>query len=321
MRIVILVAALAAAVPSLAAEPFVLAPQDVPEWKAVYGRVEARDLVPARARIGGTVVGLMVSEGDEVEAGAKIAIVRDDKIDFQIAAIDAQLRALEAQLGRAQSELERGRSLVERGVITTQRLEQLSTDVDVTLNQIAATQAQRSVLVQQGEEGDVLAPATGRVLTVPLTTGAVIMPGEPVATIGGGGFFLRLAIPERHSAELEEGAPIRIVTAGTAREGRLAKIYPRIENGRVIADVEVEGLDDAFIDARVLVEVPVGMRSALLVPQAALATRSGLDFVRVMSGDAEVERVVVPGEALMGEDQIFIEILTGLEAGDRVIVP
>lgn len=321
MRIVILVAALAATAPSLAAEPFVLAPQDVPEWKAVYGRVEARDLVPARARIGGTVVELLVSEGDEVEAGARIAIVRDDKIDFQIAAIDAQLRALEAQLGRAQSELERGRSLVERGVITAQRLEQLSTDVDVTQNQIAATQAQRSVIVQQGEEGDVLAPASGRVLSVPLTKGAVIMPGEPVATIGGGGFFLRLAIPERHSAELEEGAPIRIVTAGEARQGRLAKIYPRIENGRVIADVEVEGLDDAFVDARVLVEVPVGMRSALLVPQAALATRAGLDFVRVMAGATEVERVVVPGETIMQDGKTHVEILTGLEAGDSVIVP
>lgn len=321
MRIVILAAALAAATPSLSAETFVLSPQDVPEWKAVYGRVEARDLVPARARIGGTVVELLVSEGDDVEAGAQIAIVRDDKIDFQIAAIDAQLRALEAQLGRAQSELERGRSLVERGVITTQRLEQLSTDVDVTQNQIAATQAQRSVIVQQGEEGDVLAPATGRVLTVPLTKGAVIMPGEPVATIGGGGFFLRLAIPERHSTELAEGAPIRIVTAGEARQGRLAKIYPRIENGRVIADVEVERLDDAFVDARVLVEVPVGMRSALLVPQAALATRSGLDFVRVMAGKDEAERVVVRGETIMQDGKAHVEILTGLEAGDSVIVP
>jgi len=321
MRIAVLAAALAAAAPSFAAEPFVLSPQDVPEWKAVYGRVEARDLVPARARIGGTVVELLVSEGDEVEAGGRIAIVRDDKIDFQIAAIDAQLRALEAQLGRAQSELERGRSLVDRGVVTAQRLEQLSTDVNVTQNQIAATQAQRSVIVQQGEEGDVLAPATGRVLGVPLTKGAVIMPGEPVATIGGGGFFLRLAIPERHSAELEEGAPIRIVTAGEARQGRLAKIYPRIENGRVIADVEVEGLDDAFVDARVLVEVPVGMRSALLVPQAALATRAGLDFVRVMAGATEVERVVVPGETIMQDGKTHIEILTGLEAGDSVIVP
>jgi RND family efflux transporter MFP subunit len=321
MRIAIVAAALAAAAPSFAAETFVLSPQDVPEWKAVYGRVEARDLMPARARIGGTVVELLISEGDEVEAGARIAIVRDDKIDFQIAAIDAQLRALEAQLSRAEAELERGRSLVGRGVITAQRLEQLSTDVEVTQNGIAATQAQRSVIVRQGEEGEVLAPASGRVLTVPVTKGAVIMPGEPVATIGGGGFFLRLAIPERHSATLEEGAPIRITAAGAEGEGRLAKIYPRIENGRVIADVEVGQLDDAFVDARMLVEVPVGTRSALLVPEAALVTRSGLDFVRVMAGETEVERVVVPGETVKRGDEIFVEILTGLAAGDSVILP
>ncbi|MCK9550873.1 efflux RND transporter periplasmic adaptor subunit [Aquamicrobium sp.] len=321
MRSFFLAAALAAAAPALAAETLVLAPQAVPEWKAVYGRVEARDLVPARARIGGTVIELLVFEGDEVEAGARIAIVRDDKIDFQIAAIEAQLRALDAQLARAQAEFERGRSLVDRGVITAQRLEQLSTDVEVTQNQIAATQAQRSVIVQQGEEGEVLAPASGRVLTVPITRGAVIMPGEPVATIGGGGFFLRLAIPERHSSDLKEGTPIRIATAGRESEGRLAKLYPRIENGRVIADVEVERLDDAFVDARVLVEVPVGSRKALLVPQAALITRSGLDFVRVMREEGEVERVVVPGETVMRDGKAFVEILTGLAAGDSVILP
>lgn len=227
MRLALLAAALAAAAPALAAETLVLAPQTVPEWKAVYGRVEARDLVPARARIGGTVVELLVSEGDEVEAGQRIAVVRDDKIAFQIAAYDAQLRALAAQLEKAEAELARGSSLVERGVITAQRLEQLRTDVEVTQNQIAATGAQRSVVVQQGEEGEVLAPASGRVLTVPVTRGAVVMAGEPAATIGGGGFFLRLAIPERHSRDLAEGAAIRIAAAGAQTEGRLAKIIRR----------------------------------------------------------------------------------------------
>src|SRR5690606_29769238 len=194
MRSAILAAMLIATTPALGGESFMLDWQAVPEWKPVYGRVEARDVVPARARIGGIVVELLVVEGDAVEAGARIAVVRDDKIEFQIAAIDAQLRALEAQLARSRSEYERGRSLVERGVITAQRLEQLATDVEVTQNQIAASQAQRSVLVQQGEEGDVLAPASGRVLNVPVTKGAVIMPGETVVTIGGGGLFLRLAI-------------------------------------------------------------------------------------------------------------------------------
>ncbi|WP_449041161.1 efflux RND transporter periplasmic adaptor subunit [Paracoccus sp. (in: a-proteobacteria)] len=321
MRPLLIAVLVTAASAVTAAETLLLAPQDIPQWKAVYGRVEARDLVPARARIGGTVVKLSVSEGDSVAAGTQIALVRDDKISFQIAAIDAQLRALGAQLDRAQAELTRGRSLVERGVSTAQRLEQLETDVSVTQNQIAAAQAQRDVALQQAEEGEVLAPVDGRVLTVPVTRDAVIMGGEPVATIAGGGFFLRLAIPERHAPDLREGAELQITSNGAVMPGRLAKLYPQIENGRVIADVEVEGLDASFVDARVLVRVPVGVRQALLVPQAALRSHSGLDFVRIRQGDAEVERAVVPGEVLELDGAALVEILTGLHAGDTVLLP
>jgi RND family efflux transporter MFP subunit len=319
MRLALLTAALLAAAPAAAAG-FTVEPIAITEWKAVYGRIEARDLVPARARIGGIVVDLLVTEGDEVAAGERIATVRDDKIEFQIASYDAQLRALEAQLARAQSELERGQSLVDKGIATAQRLDQLRTDVDVALNQIAATEAQRSVVVQQGQEGAVLAPAAGRVLTVPVTRGAVVMAGEEIATLGGGGFFLRLAIPERHSATLVPGADIRITGDGKKLTGRLAKIYPQIENGRVVADVEVEGLDSAFVDARVLVEVPVGERQGLVVPRDAVTTRSGIDFVSVLHDGAPVARAVVLGEPLVG-DAGTLEVLTGLSAGDVVELP
>src|SRR5690606_37977997 len=93
-----------------------LAPSPVTEWKAVYGRIEAGDTVPARARIGGIVEELAVAEGESVSAGQRIATVRDDKINFQVAALDAQIRALEAQLVTAETELGRGETLVERGV-------------------------------------------------------------------------------------------------------------------------------------------------------------------------------------------------------------
>lgn len=304
-----------------AGERLVVEPETLTEWKAVYGRVETRDLVPARARIGGTVVELLVSEGDRVASGQRIAVVRDEKIDFQIAAVDAQLAVLEAQLARAEAELERGRSLVERGVGTAQRLEQLQTEVEVTRNQISATSAQRSVMVQQSEEGNVLAPVDGVVLDVPVTRDAVILAGEPVATIGGGGFFLRLAIPERHAAFLEQGAAIRITADAVETAGRLAKIYPRIQNGRVIADVESDRIDGSLVDARVLVEVPVGSRTALLVPKEALSLRSGLDFVRVERDGIAQERVVVPGETVERDGRILVEILTGLAPGEIVLVP
>lgn len=320
MRALLLIPGLLATTTVMAAE-YKAEPVPVPELKAVYGRVEARDTVPARARIGGVVVELLVTEGDLVKAGQKIATVRDDKLDFQIAAQDAQLRALASQLDTAESELKRAEALVAKGVITKQRLDQLQTAADVARNQIAATEAQRKVLEQQGAEGEVLAAADGRVLTVPVTKGAVIMAGEPAATIGGGGFFLRLAIPERHARSLKSGAQIQIVTPSGKKSGTLVKIYPQITNGRVVADVEVEDLSTEFVDARILVQVPVGTREALIVPQEALIIRSGLEFVPVMEDGKTVERTVVTGETIDQDGKPYVEILTGLEAGDTVVTP
>jgi RND family efflux transporter MFP subunit len=318
MRALIAMLALLSGVPA-AAGTLTLAPTPITEWKAVYGRVEARDTVSARARIGGIVADLAVSEGDSVTEGQHLATVRDDKIAFQIAALEAQMRALQSQLATAETELTRGEALVERGVATAQRLDQLRTTVDVTRNQLASSEAQREVVVQQQAEGAVVAPGDGRVLTVPVTRGAVVLAGEPIATIGGGGFFLRLAIPERHAATLQEGAPIRITANGAESAGRLVKIYPQIENGRVIADVSVDHLEIAFVDARVLVEVPVGTRDALMVPRAAVETRSGIDFVTLREGETDTARAVLLGEG--GVDGDLVEVLTGLAPGDVVITP
>lgn len=310
-----LLTGLSAAVAHAGAITVALTP--VPQWKAVYGRVEARDTIPARARIGGTLVDLLVTEGDEVAAGQRIATVRDEKIAFQVSALDSQMKALEAQLKNADAELARGQALVDKGVATAQRLDQLRTQADVFRNQIAATEAQRQVVLQQGSEGEVLAPAAGKVLTVGVTKGAVLMPGEPVATIGSGGFFLRLAIPERHAALLKEGASLAVETGSSTVSGRLAKVYPAIDNGRVVADVTVEGLPTAFVNARLLVRVPIGERQALMIPAGAVSTRSGLDFVTIGHGDGKSERTVVVGD----RDGDRIEILSGLAAGDEVITP
>jgi RND family efflux transporter MFP subunit len=285
-----------------------LAPTPVTEWKAVYGRIEARDRVPARARIGGTLVALEVTEGDQVTAGQALARIVDEKLNFQLGAIDAQLQSLNSQLENAEAELTRGEELLARGVTTVQRLDALRTQVEVLTGQIEATTANRRVIEQQAAEGTVLAPAAGRVLDVPVTKGAVLMPGEAVATVGGGGFFLRLAIPERHATALQVGADIQIEGA----TGTLVRVYPQIENGRVIADVEVAGLPDTFVDARVLVRIPVGERMALVIPQDKLITRQGLDFVAVLQGGAPILKTVVPGVAQDG----MVEILTGLNAGD-----
>ncbi|MBU0738237.1 MAG: efflux RND transporter periplasmic adaptor subunit [Alphaproteobacteria bacterium] len=292
---------------------------DITEMKAVYGQIQPRNSVLARARLGGTLVQLNVTEGDIVKAGDVIAEVKDDKIDFQIKAVDAQLQGLNASLRDAQVELDRADRLVRSGATSTQRLDQLKTQLDVMTNQVRQAEAQRSVLVQQASEGAVLAPSDGRIIAVPVTSDSVVMAGETIATIAGGGFFLRLAIPERHAQDLTQGASIRIEASGTTLEGELVKLYPQIEGGRVTADVEVDGLDTDFVAARVLVELPIGKRRALVVPAASLSNRSGVNFVAVRENDQVVERAVVAGETLEIGGVTQVEILSGLAAGDIVV--
>ncbi|MFN4128454.1 MAG: efflux RND transporter periplasmic adaptor subunit [Paracoccaceae bacterium] len=301
------------------AENLVLAPVQVTDWKAVYGRIETRSRVPARARIGGTLVDLHVTEGDLVTEGQVLAVIVDQKLGFQLSALDAQKTAILAQLANAQAEVKRGEDLLKQGVTTVQRLDALRTQADVLAGQLSALDAQMDVTRQSQTEGQVLAPAAGRILDVPVAKGAVVMPGEAMATLAVGGIFLRLSVPERLATSLTEGGEIQIESAQTVSTGRLAKVYPLIENGRVTADVEVEALSDSFVDARVLVRLPVGHHEALVVPQTALTTRSGLDFVGVQTADGIMLRTVVPGVrfTLNGVEQV--EILSGLVAGDSIV--
>ena len=52
----------------------------VADQKAVFATVESPRIVPARARIGGTVAELAVKEGDPVKLGQVVAVVGDEKL-------------------------------------------------------------------------------------------------------------------------------------------------------------------------------------------------------------------------------------------------
>jgi hypothetical protein len=181
--------------------------------------------------------------------------------------------------------------------------------------------SQRAVIAQQSEEGKILAPKAGRVLTVAIVPGSVILPGEAVARIASGATYLRLSLPERHAALLRLDAPVSVAPrgpGGSASQGRIAKIYPEIDNGRVIADAEVEGLADFFVGERVQVYAPVGERQAMVIPRAAITTRSGVDYVRILRPEGALDVAVVVADTQQGD---MVEALTGIKAGDKLETP
>lgn len=313
----------------VAAADFKVAPVTVTVMKSVYGEVQTRDMLAARARIGGTVHDISVKVGAEVKEGDVVARVVDPKLALKLKALEAQIKSAAAQLDNARTTLERTQKLFQQGASTRSSLDQAQTNVDVLTSQLNAAKANRTVIAQQMEEGAILAPGTGRVLTVPLADGSVIMPGETVATMATGGYFLRLALPERFAGGITKGAKVTVakrsvvpsLESATSLEGTIVTLYPDITNGRVLADVEVPGLDGYFVGERTLVSLPISTRKAIAVPPAAVTTRHGLDFVTLKKGAQEIEVTVIPGEPVRTPQGVMTEILTGLRPGDEVAVP
>ena len=128
--------------------------------------------------------------------------------------------------------------------------------------------------------------------------------------------------PERHARFIKEGDTILVGERGLGaaqdleelRRGKVVLVYPEINQGRVIADVQVEGLGDYFVGERTRVYIATGTRAALVIPESYLYRRFGVDYVKLKDG---AEIVVQPGLPVEGG----IEILAGLKPGDVVAKP
>ncbi len=293
----------------------------VNDQKAVIATVEPVHELLARARIGGTITTLTVKEGDSVAAGDRIALVADQKLALQMQALQERFRAQQANRDQAQTNLDRVQKLRASGVASQAQLDQARTSLDVAERTLHALQSDRQVIEEQASQGAVLAPGAGRVLKVPVTEGSVVMPGETIVTIAANNYILRLQLPERHAQFMKVGDAILVGARGlreqqreTLRRGHVVLVYPEIEQGRVIANVEVQGLGDYFVGERTRAYVATGTREALVIPEEAVYRKFGVSYVKLKNGAEAVVQVGLPVEG-------GIEILAGLHEGDVVITP
>lgn len=308
---------------------FAIFEQNVDDLKAVFATVRSKDRIEARVRTPGTVVALKIDEGAHVDPGQVLALVADPKIALKIKSLDAQIVGLESRLATARLEYERTEQLLQRNVAPQARVDQLKTAFDVVTNELKSARAERLVAEEQVSEGQVLAPAAGRVLKVPVTEGSVVMAGESVATIAANEYLLRLELPERHARFMKKGDSVKIGARGLAAdqkslsEGRIVQVYPELQAGRVIADAEVGTLGDYFVGERALVWISAGKRRTIVVPADHVFKRFGLDYVRLSQENGSAIDVVVQlGQmAPLPEQTDGVEVLSGLKPGDAIVKP
>ncbi len=299
----------------------------VTDEKSVFATIQSTYTVPARVRTGGTIVSLKVRQGDYVTRGQIIATIGDPKLALQSNSYAAQVAAAQAQVAQAKADFGRAERLITAGAIARNLYEQSRTALNVAQSNLKSIAAQGAVVREQANEGQVAAPTSGRVIAVPVTAGTVVLAGDTIATVAERDFVLRLEVPESHARYLKAGQAVRLDGAdlGLAgpRFGKISLIYPQVDNGHVVADATVSGMGDYFVGQRVRVWVTAGSRTATLVPEKYILTRSGIDYAKLWTAKAGAIEVPVQ----RGAEQVVpgkppeLEILSGLSAGDRLLKP
>jgi RND family efflux transporter MFP subunit len=326
---VALVCAAPLTTPARAQEVFEVKETAIDDPKSVFATVRSADEINARVRTGGAIASLTIKRGSEVKTGQVIATVTDEKLALKMKSLDALIVGLKSRAETAKAEAQRQEQLAQRGFAASAKVDEARAASEVAANALKSAEAERAVITRQVEEGDVLAPAQGRVLTLPVTVGAVVMPGETIAKIAANAYVLRLELPERHARFIHEGDPVILggrelsETGAALGKGAISLVYPELQDGRVIADAQAEGLGKFFVGERVLVWISAGKRQAIAVPTAYVFKRFGLDYARVQRDGGKTIDVVVqtgqPARLEGGEDAI--EVLAGLRSGDKLVRP
>ncbi|YCO47706.1 efflux RND transporter periplasmic adaptor subunit [Thermosynechococcus sp. FA-CM-4201] len=285
------------------------------------------------------------------EAEAELAARRNEVIQAQAAVNRARTAVEEARLTlqQAESDARRLETLLRDGAVSAQAAEQARTTAQ-TARQVLRSREAEVVTAQQGvavAQGRVQAqtafvqqararlnqallrsPLNGVVLERLTEVGNLLQPGGEVLRLGD----LRqlkvvVEVSERELARLAPGQGATVTfdaVPNRTYEGRITRISPAAADARLIpVEVVIDNADERLgsgLLARVAFQGANAPR--LMIPQSALSgfeegqlsSRQGSVFVVV--GDRVQERQVTLGQRREGK----VEILSGLNAGDRYVV-
>ena len=131
--------------------------------------------------------------------------------------------------------------------------------------------------------------------------------------------YIETAVDESLTSRIKPGMPAHITvdSLGKTLQGRIREVVPAVNPASRTFIVKVAIPDEKVrsgLFARV--RIPVGRRSALLVPEGALVTKGQLTGVYVVDGQGVVTyRLVRAGKRFPNG----IEILSGLSPSERIV--
>jgi RND family efflux transporter MFP subunit len=330
--------------------PIVFCPYREGDWVQAGSKLVEIDRPLYRADVAAAAAALAVAQAklDDLKAGARPEEITQAK---------ETVKKLQEAVAFSERDQERIKQLVDRGGLAGEALEKARVSFVDLKSQFASAQqrlnmlesgptktaiAVQEALVKEAEgklkwsqvklaEGTIVAPFAGTITKVHVGAGDLASVKSPlIEIVNPSSFLLRFAMPEGLVAakSLYAGTsctscPILVTLdayPGKSYRAQVVRVYPEIDPQTRHRLVEAKLLDKVNLAPGMFARIKVSVENvpdALSVPSEAVVTTLSGDQVVVIVKEGKATRVKVSTGIVQGDRT---QIVSGLQAGDRVIV-
>lgn len=288
------------------------------------GTLQPQQSATLLAETGGTVAYVNGAEGQRVARGTLLAQITDETAAQNVQNARTAVQAAQTGVAIARRDQERFTSLANAGAVARRDADVARAQVASAQSQLAQAQTQLTAAQDRAGNQRVTASLAGVISQKQVNAGDVVTPGTPLFTIVDlATLQLEASVPSDAISALQPGAAVDVEVRGYAGQhvqGTITRISPAVDptTGQVRVFVVIDNpqqrlVGGLFAEGR----VTTVSRNAVTVPIAAVDETAGAPIV-VRINNGVTERVAVR-LGIRNEGDGYVEIVSGINAGDRVL--
>lgn len=266
----------------------------------------------------GTVLEVLVKEGDRVAAGAPLVRIDARDLSAKAAQAAASISEAEAMHRDAVTQAERIRALYADSAATRAQLDAAETGLARAQASLEAARAAASELNAVSSYAVVRAPFAGVVTKRYVDAGAFAAPGSPLMSIQD---VSRLRVTASATPEvvatLRRGQSLPATIESTPTTAVVEGVVPALVGNMYTINALVPNARGLLLaGSTATLALPTGARTALVVPTSAVVREGDLTGVTLQTARGNERRWVRLGWS----NRAVSEVTAGLRAGDQVVL-
>lgn len=273
------------------------------------GALSSRNTSVLSSKIMGKVIHLSVQEGDQVSEGKLLMKIDSGEITAQ--AIQAQ-----AAYNNARLQYNRIKSLYDAKASTQMEMDQATLGLETAQAGLQAAKAMESYT-------NITAPIAGQIVEKRINLGEMALPGQPLIKIEDNrNLRLEVTVKEQDLLHIQPGKPVKVridAMPGTELSGKVSQVVQAsdVRTHSFIVKIDIPANKGLITGMYGKAYFTIGKHEAIMVPKSAVVEMSGISGVYIISSEGNAVFQMVQLGDMHGD---AIEAVTGLKAGDKVIV-